>query len=506
MRALRSRRSSIAAVGLVLVALVTILVIGRVHVRSGSTAGATPASASTVTVERATRSRPLQQGFVGLSVEIRELEAYTGKDPHAVNPLFEQLIRNLAPGQQPSLRIGGDSTDWSWWPIPGMRRPLGVRYTITPRWMAITQSLSHALNAKLILGINLEVNKPKVAGAEAKAMISQIGGQSIAGFEVGNEPELYDAFPWYVLNGVKYYGRPAGYNFADFMSDYSRSVAAVPHAPLAGPNIGGPSWMPYLRRFLDGQPRVKVATLHRYPLKKCSHTAHNTIGELLAESSSRGLANSVAVYAGVAHAHHVPLRIDEMNAVSCGGEIGVSNTFASALWSIDAMFEMVRVGVDGVNFHTRPGASGELFSFTQSHGSWSASAKPVYYGLAMFAQAAPAGSQLLRIGGAPGGSMRIWATRAPDGRIRVVLINTGAKSSRYVALRIPAASGSATVERLQAPNLHATHDVTLANQHFSQSTGTLTGKPEGETVGAVNGRYVVKVPAASAALLTFTAG
>jgi hypothetical protein len=102
--------------------------------------------------------------------------------------------------------------------------------------------------------------------------------------------------------------------------------------------------------------------------------------------------------------------------------------------------------------------------------------------------------------------MRIWATRAPDGRIRVVLINTGAKSNRYVALRIPAASGSATVERLQAPNLHATHDVTLANQHFSQSTGTLTGRPEGETVGAVNGRYVVKVPAASAALLTFTAG
>jgi hypothetical protein len=486
----------------VVVAVVTIIVIGRV--RTGTVKGTTAASASAVTIERATRTAPLPSGFVGLSIEIRELESYTGKDPNAVNPLFEQMIRNLAPDQQPSIRIGGDSTDWSWWPIPGMRRPLGVRYTLTPRWMAITHALAQALNARLILGVNLEVNKPRVAGAEAKAMVKALGLPRIEGFEVGNEPELYDAFPWYVLNGVKYFGRPAGYNFADFMSDYSRSIGAMPHTPLAGPNIGGPSWMPYLNRFLSGQPRVKVATLHRYPLKKCSASAHTTIGELLTEESSRGLANSVAVYATVAHTHHVPLRIDEMNAVSCGGEFGVSNTFAAALWSIDALFEMARVGVDGVNFHTRPGSSGQLFSFNQSHGSWTGSASPVYYGLTMFAQAAPAGSRILRIDGDPGGSVRIWATRAPDRHIRVVLINTGAKSSRFVALRIPAASGAATVERLLAPSLHSERDVTLGNQHYSQTTGTLTGKARIETVNPASGRYVIKVPAASAALVTLT--
>jgi hypothetical protein len=57
-----------------------------------------------------------------------------------------------------------------------------------------------------------------------------------------------------------------------------------------------------------------------------------------------GLANSVARYVGTAHSHSVPLRIDEMNAISCGGVRGVSYPFASALWAVDALFEMARVG------------------------------------------------------------------------------------------------------------------------------------------------------------------
>ena len=44
--------------------------------------------------------------------------------------MFEQLIRNLAPGQAPDLRIGGDTTDWTWWPVPGVAKPGGIRYSL----------------------------------------------------------------------------------------------------------------------------------------------------------------------------------------------------------------------------------------------------------------------------------------------------------------------------------------------------------------------------------------
>ena len=37
--------------------------------------------------------------------------------------MLEQLVRNLDPGQRPVLRLGGDTGDWSWYPIAHMPRP-----------------------------------------------------------------------------------------------------------------------------------------------------------------------------------------------------------------------------------------------------------------------------------------------------------------------------------------------------------------------------------------------
>ena len=154
--------------------------------------------------------------------------------------------------------------------------------------------------------------------------------------------------------------------------------------------------MPILNRFLSTEHGISVATLHRYPLKRCTKSAHVTIGELLSDSSARGLADSVAGYVGISHRHGVPLRIDEINSVSCGGQPGSATRTRPRCWAADAMFEMARAGVDGVNVHSRPGVTNELFSFRNAKGKWSAAVNPVYYGLMMFADAAPAGSRLLR--------------------------------------------------------------------------------------------------------------
>src|SRR5437868_783176 len=48
--------------------------------------------------------RVLPSGFLGLSLEYPALQAYAGDDPLAPNPIFEALIRQLAPGQAPELR------------------------------------------------------------------------------------------------------------------------------------------------------------------------------------------------------------------------------------------------------------------------------------------------------------------------------------------------------------------------------------------------------------------
>jgi hypothetical protein len=475
------------------------------------TASAVPKNALALTVGSATTGRPIASGFLGLSLEYTAIEPYAGTDPSAPNPVFEQLIRNLSPGQSPVLRIGGDSTDWAWWPVPGATKPRGVRVTLDQRWVRVTAALAHALGARLILGIDLEMDNAADAGAEANALVNGIGASSIEGLELGNEPELYGSFTWYVTPaGVHEKGRPAGYDFSDYLGDFTRVGEDLPRdVPLAGPASGAPHWMPELDSFLSAEPRVRVATLHRYPVQQCFISPRSpqypTVANLLAARASKGLADSIAPEVGTARSHHVPLRIDEINTVSCGGAPGVANAFVSALWALDTTFEMARVGVAGVNFHTYPGAPYQLFTFKRVHGKWRGAVTPEYYGLLMFAQAAPAGSSLLRTSGTLG-NVRAWATRAPGGQVHVLLINDYTAQSRTVAVGVARAQGTATLERLRAAGLHSTTGVTLGGQSFgtSTATGTLAGRSTVTTVTKAGNAYVVKLPPASAALLTFT--
>jgi hypothetical protein len=487
----------------------------------GSSAGAPGTPRPTTTVLPATRSalrisvgtatygRPIQPGFVGLSIEFPAIESYAGYDPLAINPVFTALVRNLAPGQQPSLRIGGDSSDWTWWPVAQMPRPPGVHFVLDNRWRAVAGALADQLRARLILGINLEAGGLAVARTEGRELTAGIARAAVQALEPGNEPELYGSFAWYrTASGRAVPGRPRSYNFAGFLGDFSRFASVLREAPLAGPATGAPKWMVKLPRFLAVAPRLGVVTLHRYPLQLCfvrpSESKYPTIVNLMSDAASRGLADSVIPYVAMVHRRGLPLRIDEMNTISCGADPAVGETYASALWGLDALFEMARVGVDGVNIHTYPGATYELFNFSRRSGRWQAFVYPEYYGLMLFAQAAPAGAHLLRVTQTGSGAVKAWATRAPDGHRRVVLINKSATQTRFVDVRVSEATGAATLERLTAPGMQARSGVTLGGHSFGAATTTGQLSPaDSITVLPVGGYYVVKLAPASAAMLTF---
>ena len=501
----RRRRFLVAGLVAILLAGVVVAVIS-----SGSGPGSGGVAGTVLTVQRTELGRPVPSGFVGLSMEYPAVEAYAGSDPQALDPVFLALVRNLAPGQRPVLRIGGDSTDWAWWPIAGVSQPAGIKYDLTPRLLAVTKALSAALNARLIMGINLEADSTAEAAGEAQALIAGVGRQWIEALEIGNEPELYGTFNWYRQpDGAGVKGRPRSYDHAAYTSDAANVARALPPITLAGPGSGAPTFTAHLSQILDAGPRVGVVTLHAYPLKHCTATSTEaTIPHLLADSSSRGLAQRLARYVTIAHAHAVPLRIDELNAVSCGGRRGVSDTFGSALWSLDALFAMARAGVDGVNFHTVPGGIGELFSFTRANGSWQAYVHPEYYGMMMFAQATPPGSRLLGLSGKPASGLSAWATLASDGHIRVVLINKSLDQTQVVRVRLPSPAGPAALERLQAPSVGARYGVTLGGHGFGSetSTGRLAGPSAGSPVTPTPSGYLIRLPAASAAMLTLAPG
>jgi len=468
---------------------------------------ATIAPSELLTIGQPKPVQPIRPGFVGLSLEYTAIEPYAGTDPSAVNPVLVQLIRNLAPGQAPVLRIGGDTTDWTWVPVSDMSRPRGIRYALNTRWLNVTRALTRALGVRLIMGLDLEANSLRLASAEAQVFETTFGRRAIEALEPGNEPELYGSWAWYLANGIPVAGRPADWDFSAYTQNFS-SVARTLHAlPIAGPSTGSDKWIAYLSPFLHDELRVSLATLHRYPLQACytplSSPKYPTIAHLLSPSASLGLASSVAGNVAVAHAHHVQLRIDEINTNSCGSAPQVTGTFASALWALDTMFALANVGIDGVNVHTYPLADYRLFNFRQSAGSWQGRVQPEYYGLMMFALAAPPGSRPLRLSGPGKAGLRTWATSGPDGRVRTVLIDDSATRARTVVIR-STTNRPATLIRLQAPSLSSSHGITLAGQSFGSttSTGLLAGTERTITIKPASGVYSVYVPPASAALLT----
>lgn len=251
---------------------------------------------------------------------------------------------------------------------------------------------------------------------------------------------------------------------------------------------------------------MKLTTIHAYPLKHCTPSNVVTAAQLLAESSSTGFARGVAPFAALAHRRATRIRVDEMNAISCGGFRGVSDTFASSLWVLDALFELAKIGVDGVNIHTVPGTINEVLGPSFAHGRWSVR-HPEYYGMMMFAQAAPAGSRLLRLSSTPPPDVRVFATQATNGTVRIALINDRLSGPQTIRLRIPSPGDPAVVEQLPSPSVHATTRVSLGGQTFGDATttGVLAGAQTPVELGAVRGVYAVRLPAASATLLTLSA-
>jgi hypothetical protein len=171
---------------------------------------------------------------------------------------------------------------------------------------------------------------------------------------------------------------------------------------------------------------------------------------------------------------------------------------------VDALFALARAGVDGVNMHTLPNSAYQLFSFTRTDGRWRASVAPVYYGLDLFARAAPPNARLLTVrstGPRPG--LGVWATRDPGGEVRAVIDNESPSRRATVGLRPPAgAAGAATVLWMRAPSVYSKRGETIGGAAFDPKTGALAG-PQVVRLLPYHGGYALAVPAGSAALVTF---
>ncbi|MBV8218326.1 MAG: hypothetical protein JO325_07670 [Solirubrobacterales bacterium] len=221
------------------------------------------------------------------------------------------------------------------------------------------------------------------------------------------------------------------------------------------------------------------------------------------------MAATIAPAVALAHKAGLSLRMTEINSVTCGGTLDVSNTFATALWAPDALFELLNAGVEGVNLHARVNSINRPFSFTRQ----GVETHPLLYGLILFKRMLGPGARLVPVDLHAGRSLhlKVWAVRAsystdvgegPFMRnpLNVLLINKGRGWAR-ITLHLPTTQRG-YVERLLAPSASSTSGVTLEGQHLNHQA-LWQGRPKVQILRPTrDGSYVLSVRGESAALVT----
>lgn len=475
--------------------------------------------------------------FLGFSTEFTTLPLV---EKHAVE--WERVLGNVSALPQMALRIGGDSAEHVRF------EPIAAPWAFSPTKKLVddTARVMSESKLQLIIDINTVSSTQQEASAWMRDLWNRLynvlhGG--IVAFEIGNEPDIYDPGAW--RRGIGIEGNapdnPAGVapadlpkeitatSFAKSFQAYARALqTAVPKVPVIAPAVAEATdhlgWIKTLLRHRT--KNLKVISAHIYPYSACANPGdakYPTIQKILSENATAGMARTVAPAIRVAHGARLGLRLTEINSVTCGGLEGVSNTFATALWAPDALFELMRAGVEGVNLHARVTSINRPFSFDEQ----GLETRPLLYGLILFDRMLGGGSDRLvpvqLRTGARSLHLKVWAVRAMASEgagqgtpfftrnpLKLLMINKGRRSA-LIHLHLPTSS-RAFVERLLARSAASTSGVTLGGEQLNHQAewqgkhgpaSVLPGSENLETLSPTrNGSYVVRVRGESAALLT----
>ena len=449
--------------------------------------------------------RAVPHSFLGISTETDEFNDFVQQVPS-----FPALLKQLAvvgDNSPVSLRIGGESADGTYLNADGFSTPSGVKSVgIDLPYLQRLCALARLAPLTVTLDLNLAAHDPQMAAALAREAQNALPAGSLDALEVGNEPDLYHTligWNWNPANltwGATYSPQTYASHFATYAGALS---SATPGVPVAGPVLAnmGASWYQTLLQS-DGSS-VGLLTGHRYPFNACAvpgSAQYPTIAGQLSAQASSGLAASLLPAITAAHQVGLKFRVTELGSASCTGLPGVSDTFATALWAPDVLFNMLADGVDGVNVHTRYDTSN-----TPLDGSGSTIVRPFFYGMVAFTRTLGPGASLLQtsVSGQLPAGLSVWPVALQGGQMHVLLINK-ASSTATVALQT-GAQAPAQVQSLQSSSMSPGAQVTLGGQQLSNN-GAWQGNPVTTTLSARSGAYQVSVPPLTASLLTFKAG
>jgi hypothetical protein len=472
---------------------------------------AQPATTKSIRVTIDTRRKlgRIPDDFTGLGYEISSV-AMPGL-LSAKNRAYVRLVRGL--GASGVIRVGGITSDSASFAADAVASSAAKSTVINAANLRELAGFLDAIGWRLIWGLNLGSSDMQNAAEEAVAVKTAVKDKLLA-FEIGNEPDDFagDAFNSH---------RPKNYGYGDYLKEFRAYKAVIrsklPDAPFAGPDA---SWATdWVSRFAaDEGTDIKLLTRHYYRagannpyLDKLigsssadyeARRKNNKIDLLMREDTSiRGMLQELSAAASVAH---VPFRICEANSFYGGGQPGASDAFVSALWVLDFMWTLAYGGAAGVNMQT----GGNHLDFVSYYSpirndpNGAVSIGPEYCGMLAFAQAGK-GERIALDYDADGMNLTAYAALGDHGHLMVTLINKDQNANADVRITIGDAFQKAAALRLKGLTLDSADNVTLGGSEIAAEG---RWQPtEVEPLHTVGGVGEIHVPAASAAIVTWSA-
>jgi len=461
--------------------------------------------------------------FIGLSYEVQQLV-----DLSFFSPANTGLVNSLkAISPNGVLRLGGNTSEFEYWkPTPDSPEPPHPVTRIVegepkPNYYAVTAESIRNLNAfleaarwKCIYGIGMGTNAPDRAAAEAEYVAKTLGPR-LQYFQIGNEADLFSSH----LRDPKTWGvKP----YLDEWLAIARAVQkSVPGAKFGMPDVA--SRIDWLTQIADAWPSIadkpNVTTLsHHHYFGGPATNPDVNIPNLLAPKNMARVQKTAGTANAAAAKMAVSVRMTEGNTCYRGGKPGVSDVFASALWSANYSLLLAANRYTGVNLHggtykaVADGLGGSLpgdgmlaaqglsaadiakhphpfYTPVANFGSeWVL--EPVAYGLIFagsFAGATMFTEDLASPLQAAGVNAVAYAAELADGHTSLIVLNKDAEKDLDLTLDFGSRSGAVQTENMRAPALESRETHIISSNVAERLRG---------------GKHTLTVPHASALRLT----
>jgi hypothetical protein len=451
----------------------------------------------TVSVDEAAPGAPVPADFIGLSYEVKDLPlvASLGGRGNLV-----ALLRSLGRGV---LRFGGVTADSqvAWRDPATAPLPAWATTRLVPADLYSLARLARATDWSVVLTVNLVHFDPAVAADEARVARLALGS-SLRAIEIGNEPTAF----------VAEHLRHGTYPFAVYRQEIAAYRAAiqavVPGLAIDGPDNEPLASNPHNLAWAQAEAREVHPTLltgHLYGASKCSRVPPTAL-LLLGSEVHSGEATALRALETVARTYNIAVWLDETNNISCGGQPGVSDSYATALWALDLLTRTLKSPFVGDAFHgfiqKATGYSPIVALSPVDLTRGTLTVRPEWYALLLAHEVE--GDRPLPVKIRPAGlNVAVWAGLTPSGNLHLIVDNEQPQGSRPLQIQLDgtAVVRSASILRLDGPVLTATSGVTLSGMSVA-AYGTWTAGANLSHAERSHGIFSVLVAPMSAVLVT----